>query len=64
MLWCHHWTHYLFQHIFRKAKQWDVEVTVVSEMRFDIPQMYKFHKKKSKDIAVDFLRFGVPDRSV
>lgn len=26
--------------------------------QFDVPMMYKFHKKKSVDIAVDFLRFG------
>ena len=31
---------------------------MLAEMRFDVPAMYKFHKQKSKDIAVDFLRFG------
>eukprot|EP00854_Cymbomonas_tetramitiformis_P007163 gene7163-8542_t len=28
---------------------------VVAEMRYDISASYKFHKEKSKDIAVDFL---------
>ncbi|KAK8682845.1 hypothetical protein V6N13_038927 [Hibiscus sabdariffa] len=35
---------------------------VLCELRFDIPQLYKFHKKKEVDIAVDLWRF-VPKRS-
>ncbi|KAK3233025.1 hypothetical protein CYMTET_56642 [Cymbomonas tetramitiformis] len=35
---------------------------VVAEMRYDISASYKFHKEKSKDIAVDFLRFELPGR--
>lgn len=30
---------------------------VLCELRFDVPQMYKFHKKKEVDIAVDLWRF-------
>ena len=48
------------QHIYRKAKQWGVGVEVVSQMRFNIPKMYKFHKSQSRDIDVDFLRFEIP----
>ncbi|CAO3592247.1 unnamed protein product [Absidia cylindrospora] len=44
-------------HIMKKAKEWGVTCEVVAEMKFDVPMMYKFHKKKSVDIAVDFLRF-------
>jgi len=29
---------------------------VLAELRWDIPQLYKFHKKKSVDIEVDFIR--------
>uniref|UniRef100_A0A3Q3J486 Methyltransferase-like protein 5 n=1 Tax=Monopterus albus TaxID=43700 RepID=A0A3Q3J486_MONAL len=32
--------------------------TFVSELRYDLPASYKFHKKKSVDIQVDFLRFA------
>ncbi|OAD79615.1 hypothetical protein PHYBLDRAFT_14652 [Phycomyces blakesleeanus NRRL 1555(-)] len=39
-------------HIMKKAKEWGVGC------EFDVPMMYKFHKKKSVDIAVDFLRFS------
>ncbi|ORX60469.1 S-adenosyl-L-methionine-dependent methyltransferase [Hesseltinella vesiculosa] len=46
------------EHILKKAKEWGVECEVIAEMKFDVPMMYKFHKKKSVDIAVDFLRFG------
>ncbi|KAI8097003.1 S-adenosyl-L-methionine-dependent methyltransferase [Halteromyces radiatus] len=45
------------EHIMKKAKEWGVTCEVVAEMKFDVPMMYKFHKKKSVDIAVDFLRF-------
>ncbi len=30
---------------------------VLAQLRWDIPQMYKFHKQRSVDIAVDFIRF-------
>ncbi|KAI8988685.1 S-adenosyl-L-methionine-dependent methyltransferase [Pilobolus umbonatus] len=44
-------------HIMKKAKEWNVTFEVVAEMKFDVPMMYKFHKKKNVEIAVDFLRF-------
>ncbi|KAL6597250.1 methyltransferase like 5 [Neocallimastix sp. 'constans'] len=50
------------EHIFKKAKEWGVSCEVVAELRYDIPAMYKFHKKKSVDIQVDFLRFAHPDQ--
>ncbi|KAJ8654703.1 hypothetical protein O0I10_009593 [Lichtheimia ornata] len=46
------------EHIMKKAKEWGVQCEVVAEMKFDVPMMYKFHKKKSVDIEVDFLRFS------
>lgn len=33
--------------------------TVVAEMSFDIPHMYKFHNQKSKDVEVDLIRVDV-----
>ncbi|XP_042406533.1 rRNA N6-adenosine-methyltransferase METTL5-like isoform X2 [Zingiber officinale] len=30
---------------------------VLCELRYDVPQLYKFHKKKEVDIAVDLWRF-------
>ncbi|KAI8889386.1 methyltransferase-like protein 5-like protein [Backusella circina FSU 941] len=44
-------------HIMKKAKEWGVTFEVVAELKFDVPMMYKFHKKKNVEIAVDFLRF-------
>ncbi|ORX93497.1 S-adenosyl-L-methionine-dependent methyltransferase [Basidiobolus meristosporus CBS 931.73] len=49
------------EHIMKKAKEWGVTCQVVAELKFDVPAMYKFHKKKSVDIEVDFLRFEKPD---
>ncbi|KAI9591580.1 methyltransferase-like protein 5 [Syncephalis fuscata] len=45
------------EHILKKAKEWNVKCTVLAELKFDVPAMYKFHKKKSVDIEVDLLRF-------
>lgn len=36
---------------------------VLCELRYDVPQLYKFHKKKEADIAVDLWRF-VPKRNL
>ncbi|PKK79519.1 S-adenosyl-L-methionine-dependent methyltransferase [Rhizophagus irregularis] len=46
------------EYIREKAKNWGVECEVLAEMKFDIPMMYKIHKKKSVDIEVDFIRFA------
>ena len=35
------------------------ESEVVAEMSFDIPNSYKFHKSKTKDIEVDLIRICV-----
>ncbi|OQV23189.1 Methyltransferase-like protein 5 [Hypsibius exemplaris] len=40
----------------RAAKDWDVEMSVVAEMKFDLPQSYARHKRASVDVAVDLLR--------
>ncbi|CAB4397610.1 unnamed protein product [Rhizophagus irregularis] len=36
------------EYIREKAKNWGVECEVLAEMKFDIPMMYKIHKKKSR----------------
>lgn len=45
------------EHIFLKAADWGVRAQVLAELRFDLPASYKFHKKQSVDIEVDFVRF-------
>mmetsp|Transcript_20696 Transcript_20696/g.45339 ORF Transcript_20696/g.45339 Transcript_20696/m.45339 type:complete len:210 (+) Transcript_20696:1320-1949(+) len=51
-------------HIEKVAKQelGAIRAQVVAEMRYDIPASYKFHKEKSKDIAVDMWRFELPQQ--
>ncbi|KAK7169501.1 hypothetical protein R3I93_005462 [Phoxinus phoxinus] len=44
-------------HIQKKANDWKVKMEVIAELRYDLPASYKFHKKKSVDIQVDFIRF-------
>ncbi|KAL0963824.1 hypothetical protein UPYG_G00314100 [Umbra pygmaea] len=46
-------------HIQKKASDWGVNMEVIAELRYDLPASYKFHKKKSVDIKVDFLRFSI-----
>jgi hypothetical protein len=36
--------------------KWGLNAEVVAEMKFDIPNMYKFHKQKCVDVNVDLLR--------
>ncbi|KAM9486182.1 rRNA N(6)-adenosine-methyltransferase METTL5 isoform 1-T2 [Clarias gariepinus] len=44
-------------HIQKKASDWNVKMEVIAELRYDLQASYKFHKKKSVDIQVDFIRF-------
>jgi len=37
-------------------EKWNLNAEVVAEMKFDIKNMYKFHKDKSKDVEVDLIR--------
>ncbi|XP_064419777.1 rRNA N6-adenosine-methyltransferase METTL5 isoform X2 [Latimeria chalumnae] len=46
------------EHIQKKAEDWKVKMEVLAELRYDLPASYKFHKKKSVDIQVDFIRFS------
>ncbi|KAJ1964397.1 Methyltransferase-like protein 5 [Dipsacomyces acuminosporus] len=42
----------------KKADAWGFDCEVLAELRFDVPMMYKFHKKKSVDIEVDLIRLS------
>lgn len=44
-------------HILKKASDWNVEASVLAQLRYDLPASYKHHKKSSIDIEVDFIRF-------
>nr|CAH7727970.1 unnamed protein product [Callosobruchus chinensis] len=39
------------------AESVGVKAEVLAELRYDLPPTYKFHKKKSVDVEVDFYRF-------
>jgi len=45
------------KHVLKKAQQYGVKAQVIAQLRFDLPATYKFHKKDSVDIEVDFIRF-------
>ncbi|KAJ2706143.1 Methyltransferase-like protein 5, partial [Coemansia spiralis] len=44
------------EYLVKKAASWGFHCEVLAELRFDVPMMYRFHKKKSVDIEVDLLR--------
>ncbi|KAL6260202.1 hypothetical protein P5V15_007737 [Pogonomyrmex californicus] len=44
-------------YVLSKASQLGAKGTVIAELRYDLPRAYKFHKKTSVDIQVDFIRF-------
>ena len=49
-------------YLLNKVASWGMEVSVVAEMKFDIPNTYKFHQKKCVDVEVDLLRVSlIPD---
>ncbi|KAK7074028.1 Methyltransferase-like protein 5 [Halocaridina rubra] len=45
-------------HITKKAEDWGVKMQVMAQLRYNLDSSYKFHKKKSVDIEVDFIRFS------
>ncbi|XP_068975919.1 rRNA N6-adenosine-methyltransferase Mettl5 [Bombus flavifrons] len=44
-------------YVLQKAAQYGAKGKVIAEVKFDIPQSYKFHKQYYVDIEVDFIRF-------
>lgn len=46
------------EYIKRKAEELGVNCRVVAELRYNIDRIYVFHKKDSKDVAVDFVHFS------
>ncbi|RDD42684.1 Methyltransferase-like protein 5 [Trichoplax sp. H2] len=52
------------QHIKKKAAEWGAEMTVLAELRFNLENTYKFHKHKSVDIAVDFMKFDCSSTTI
>ena len=44
----------------RTLEGWGLKVQVVAEMKFDIPQTYKFHSQKNVNVEVDLIRVGLP----
>ena len=47
-------------HIEKVSKGWGVKGEVLAELVFDLPKMYKSHRKETVDIRVDFWRFEIP----
>ncbi|XP_012530741.2 rRNA N6-adenosine-methyltransferase METTL5 [Monomorium pharaonis] len=44
-------------YVLSKAAQLGARGMVIAELRYDLPKAYKFHRKASVDIQVDFIRF-------
>jgi len=47
-------------HVLSRALALGAEAQVLAELRYDLPNTYKHHKKSSVDIQVDFIRFSWP----
>lgn len=46
----------------KRCSEWGCEASVVAELKFEIPKMYKHHRRASLDVDVDFWRV-VPRRA-
>lgn len=44
-------------HVLKVASEYGAKGKVLAELKYDLPNTYKFHKKNSVDIQVDFIRF-------
>jgi predicted RNA methylase len=49
----------LRSHVLKVAESLGAKGEVLAELRYDLPSTFKFHKKKSVDIQVDFFRFQI-----
>lgn len=45
------------EHLNRKAEQRGLMCEVIAKLRYNIDKIYGFHKRDSRDIEVDFVRF-------
>ena len=45
-------------YVLQKGTQLGLKCEVLAELKYDLPNTYKFHKKKCVDINVDFIRFS------
>mmetsp|Transcript_7723 Transcript_7723/g.11101 ORF Transcript_7723/g.11101 Transcript_7723/m.11101 type:complete len:294 (+) Transcript_7723:82-963(+) len=53
------------EYLVKKCRdEWNLDVQVVAKMQFDIPNMYKFHTKKSVDVDVDLIRVSWPETKI
>lgn len=43
----------------RRCDKWNVDMDVIAELRFDLPATYRFHKQRSADVEVDFIKFSI-----
>lgn len=46
-------------HVLKTASEYGMNGKVLAELRYDLPATFKFHKKNSVDIMVDFYRFEI-----
>jgi predicted RNA methylase len=46
------------EHLHLKAKDWGVTIDILGKFKFNIENTFKCHKEKTKNIEVDFVRFG------
>lgn len=43
-------------YVVSRMEQAGCDVEILAELRYDLPKTYKFHKKQSLDVFVDFIR--------
>lgn len=46
-------------YLIKTVEGWGYHVSVVAEMKFDIPKLYKFHSKDNVDVYVDLIRVDI-----
>ncbi|XP_004634867.1 methyltransferase-like protein 5 [Octodon degus] len=39
-------------HVQKKAAEWKIKIDIIAELRYDLPALYNFHKKKSVSLLI------------
>ncbi|XP_010605259.1 methyltransferase-like protein 5 isoform X3 [Fukomys damarensis] len=47
------------EHVQKKAAEWKVKIDILAELRYDLPALYNFHKKKSVSLLILAIQHSV-----
>lgn len=49
------------KYIIKKCKEWNCQIEIVAELKYELTNTYKYHKQESKMINVDLIKVNAYD---